>query len=240
MPDWQFSKFCEERKVQIGSITNTNLTFLVFCPSINTLTPSMVIKAAEFVVSNTQISLCPDPDRPEFAFIGRSNVGKSSLINTLTGRKNLAKISTRPGKTQTINHFIINDSWYLVDLPGYGFATASQADRYAWSKMIEHYLLERENLYCTFVLLDARLKPQPKDLDFIRWLGSKVPLALVLTKSDKLSRHELDRSTSLYRETLLKIWEELPPFFITSAEMKTGREEILSFIEEALNRQDQI
>ena len=201
----------------------------------------MVIKAAEFVVSNTQISLCPDPDRPEFAFIGRSNVGKSSLINALTGRKNLAKISTTPGKTQTINHFIINDSWYLVDLPGYGFATASQTDRHEWSKMIERYLLERENLYCTFILLDARLTPQPKDLDFIRWLGGKnIPLALVLTKADKLSRNELERSTSLYRETMLKMWEELPPFFITSAEKKTGREEILSFIEQALNRQDQI
>ncbi len=200
----------------------------------------MVIKAAEFVVSNTQISLCPEPDRPEFAFIGRSNVGKSSLINTLVGRKGLAKISTRPGKTQTINHFIINDAWYLVDLPGYGFAVTSQSDRYEWSKMIEHYLLERENLYCTFILLDARLTPQAKDLDFIRWLGGKnMPLALVLTKADKLSRNELEKSVLLYQTTLLKIWEELPPFFISSAETKAGRKEILSFIEEAINRQDQ-
>lgn len=201
----------------------------------------MVIRSAEFVVSNTQISRCPEPDKPEFAFIGRSNVGKSSLINTLVGRKGLAKISTRPGKTQTINHFIINDSWYLVDLPGYGFASASQTDRFEWSNMIERYLLERENLSCTFILLDARLKPQPKDLDFIRWLGGKsIPLALVLTKADKLSRNELSRSVSVYQSTLLQIWEDLPPFFITSAETKTGREEILSFIEQAMKRQDQI
>jgi GTP-binding protein len=201
----------------------------------------MVIKAAEFVISNTQISLCPEPNKPEFAFIGRSNVGKSSLINTLVGRKNLAKISTRPGKTQTINHFIINDSWYLVDLPGYGFASASQESRFEWSKMIEHYLLERENLYCTFILLDARLKPQDKDLDFIRWLGTKgIPVALVLTKADKLSRNDLTRSVTLYQSTLLNIWEELPPFFISSAETKAGKEEILSFIEAAMKRQGQI
>jgi GTP-binding protein len=201
----------------------------------------MVIKAAEFVISNTQIHLCPEPDKPEFAFIGRSNVGKSSLINALVGRKNLAKISTRPGKTQTINHFIINGAWYLVDLPGYGFATASQSDRFAWSNMIERYLLERTNLYCTFILLDARLEPQEKDLDFIRWLGSKsLPLALVLTKADKLSRNELGRSIQAYQNTLLRIWEELPPFFVTSSETNTGCEEILSFIEQAMKRQGQI
>ncbi len=201
----------------------------------------MIIKAAEFVISNTQINLCPEPIFPEFAFIGRSNVGKSSLINTLVGKRNLARISTHPGKTQTINHYIINNAWYLVDLPGYGFATTSQENRFEWSQMIERYLIERENLQCTFILLDARLVPQDKDLDFIRWLGGKeIPLALVLTKSDKLSRNELTRSVSHYQTTLLEIWEELPPFFISSAETKAGREELLNFIEEVMRRQDQI
>src|SRR6185295_4288088 len=196
---------------------------------------SMVIKTAEFVISNTQISRCPAPDKPEFAFIGRSNVGKSSLINMLTGRKNLAKISNRPGKTQTINHFIINDSWYLVDLPGYGFASVSQTDRFQWSNMIEQYMTGRENLYCSFILLDARVEPQVKDLDFIHWLGSKnIPLAVVLTKVDKLKRNELVQSESRYKKTLLKTWDELPPFFITSAETKIGRDEVLGFIEKAI------
>ena len=195
----------------------------------------MIIKTAEFVISNTQISLCPAPDKPEFAFIGRSNVGKSSLINMLTGRKNLARISNRPGKTQTINHFIINDSWYLVDLPGYGFASVSQTDRFQWSNMIEQYMTGRENLYCSFILLDARVEPQAKDLDFIHWLGSKnIPLAVVLTKADKLKRNELAQSVSMYKKTLLKTWDELPPFFITSAETKIGREEVLGFIEKAI------
>ena len=195
----------------------------------------MVIKTAEFVMSNTHVSLCPVPDKPEFAFIGRSNVGKSSLINMLTGRNNLAKISNRPGKTQTINHFIINDSWYLVDLPGYGFAGVSQTERFQWSNMIEHYMTGRENLYCSFILLDARVEPQVKDLDFIQWLGSKnIPLAAVLTKVDKLKRNELAQSVNLYKKTLLKTWDELPPFFMTSSETKTGREEVLDFIEQAL------
>jgi GTP-binding protein len=197
----------------------------------------MVIRSAEFVISNTQISLCPAPDKPEFAFVGRSNVGKSSLINMLTGRKSLAKISNRPGKTQTINHFIINNSWYLVDLPGYGFASVSQTDRFQWSNMIEQYMLGRENLYCTFILLDARLAPQAKDMDFIQWLGTKsIPLAVVLTKADKLSRNELARSVSLYQTTLLTTWDELPPFFITSSETKTGREELLSFVEQGMKQ----
>jgi GTP-binding protein len=195
----------------------------------------MKIKTAEFVMSNTQISQCPAPDKPEVAFIGRSNVGKSSLINMLMGNKNLARISNRPGKTQTINHFIINNSWYLVDLPGYGFASVSQTDRFQWSTMIEHYMLERQNLYCSFILLDARLEPQVNDLDFIHWLGSKnISLAVVLTKADKLKRNELARSISLYQKTLLKTWDELPPFFITSAETKTGREEVLDFVERAI------
>jgi GTP-binding protein len=197
----------------------------------------MIIKTAEFVISNTQISHCPLPDKPEFAFIGRSNVGKSSLINMLTGRRNLAKISNRPGKTQTINHFIINNSWYLVDLPGYGFASVSQSDRFQWSNMIEQYMTGRENLYCAFILLDARVEPQVNDLDFIHWLGSKhIPLAVALTKADKLSRNELAKSISLYKNTLLKTWDELPPFFITSSETKTGREEVLGFIENAIQQ----
>src|SRR5258706_9303563 len=173
----------------------------------------MVIKTAEFVISNTEINRCPAPDKPEFAFIGRSNVGKSSLINMLTGNKNLAKISNRPGKTQTINHFIINGSWYLVDLPGYGFANVSQTDRYQWGNMIEQYMTGRENLYCAFILLDARVEPQVKDLDFIHWLGNKnIPLAVRPTKPDKLKRNELAHAVSLYKKTLLKTRDEPPPF----------------------------
>jgi GTP-binding protein len=197
----------------------------------------MVIKTAEFVVSNTEVERCPAPNKPEFAFVGRSNVGKSSLLNMLTGRKSLAKTSSTPGKTQTINHFLINNSWYMADLPGYGFAKVSQTSRHQWSTMIERYLLSRENLYCTFILLDARLEPQENDLDFIHWLGEQQKsLALVLTKADKPSRNELARSISQYQNTLLKTWAELPPFFVTSAETKAGRDDVLDFIDLALVR----
>lgn len=195
----------------------------------------MEIKTAEFVISNTQLSKCPVPDKPEFAFIGRSNVGKSSLLNLLVNRRDLAKTSGKPGKTQTINHFIVNGHWYLVDLPGYGYAGVSQQERKGWGKMIENYLLRRENLYCTFILVDARHEPQKKDLEFIEWLGKKsVPLAIVLTKSDKLKRLELSKSVSRYKTTLLEMWEELPPFFVTSAEKKIGRKELLDFIDKAI------
>jgi GTP-binding protein len=197
----------------------------------------MVIKSAEFLVSNTDPDLCPVANKPEFAFVGRSNVGKSSLLNMLTGKKNLAKISSTPGKTQTINHFLINERWYLADLPGYGFARVSQTSRFQWGSMIERYLLQRENLSCTFILLDVRLPAQAKDLDFIQWLGHQhKPLALVFTKADKLSRNDLDRHVARYEQTLRNTWAELPPLFVTSATTKTGRDEILDFIGEALQR----
>ncbi len=195
----------------------------------------MVIKQAEFVISNTEVGRCPKPDKPEFAFIGRSNVGKSSLINLLTGRKSLAKISVKPGKTQTINHFIIDTQWYLVDLPGYGFASVSKVSREGFGKMIEEYFTQRENLYCTFILIDSRLPPQKIDVDFIEWLGrKKVPIAIVLTKEDKLSRNEFEKSKSRFTKAMLEIWEELPPLFISSTVTKKGKKEILDFISQAM------
>lgn len=195
----------------------------------------MDIKTAEFIISNTELSKCPKPDKPEFAFIGRSNVGKSSLINLLTRRKDLAKTSGKPGKTQTINHFLVDKAWYLVDLPGYGYAGVSRTARKGWGKMIENYLLGRENLYCTFVLVDARHEPQKKDIEFITWLGEKqLPLAVILTKADKLSRAELAQAENRYKKKLLESWEELPPLFVTSSEKKTGREDVLDFIDKAI------
>lgn len=198
----------------------------------------MVIKSAEFVISNTSVSKCPPPEFPEFAFIGRSNVGKSSLINTLVERKNLAKISVRPGKTQTINHFLINEKWYLVDLPGYGYAGVSQNMRKGWGKMIERYLQQRENLYCTFVLVDARHEPQKIDVAFITWLGEKqVPLAIVLTKMDKLPRSQWKVTRARWEKKLLENWEELPPLFDTSSTLRLGRDNLLAFIEKAMKQQ---
>lgn len=198
----------------------------------------MKIKSAEFVISNTDLDKCPPTDKPEFSFIGRSNVGKSSLINLLVNRKQLAKTSGKPGKTQTINHFLINEAWYLVDLPGYGYASVSRSDRKDWGKMIENYLLHRENLYCAFVLIDIRLQPQPIDIKFLSWLGkNQIPLAIVFTKSDKLKRAELASAIQNYETTLLKTWQILPPIFITSAEKKYGKEELLDFIEKAIKGQ---
>jgi len=195
----------------------------------------MEIKQAEFVISNTEVGRCPKPDKPEFAFIGRSNVGKSSLINLLTGRKSLAKTSVKPGKTQTINHFIIDAKWYLVDLPGYGFASVSKVSREGFGQMIEAYFTQRENLYCTFILIDSRLPPQKIDVDFIEWLGrKKIPIAIVLTKQDKLSRNEFEKSKSKFTKAMLEIWEELPPIFITSTITKNGKKEILDFIGQAM------
>ncbi|MBI1767325.1 MAG: YihA family ribosome biogenesis GTP-binding protein [Bacteroidetes bacterium] len=195
----------------------------------------MKIESAEFVMSSTDWRKCPLSQHPEFAFIGRSNVGKSSLINLLVGRKNLAKTSSTPGKTQTINHFLINGKWNLVDLPGYGYASASRTARYNWGKMIEHYLKNRENLYCTFVLLDARLTPQKIDFEFITWMGvQQLPMAIILTKSDKLKQQELPRSRKAIETKLFEQWEELPPLFVTSAEKKTGRKEVLEFISTSL------
>ncbi|WP_455075453.1 ribosome biogenesis GTP-binding protein YihA/YsxC [Porphyromonas catoniae] len=192
----------------------------------------MLIKSAEFVVSNSRVEKCPTTGLPEYAFIGRSNVGKSSLINMLTGRKGLAMTSQKPGKTQLINHFIINKEWHLVDLPGYGYARLSKDGRDGLRRMIEDYVLERRELVCLFVLLDARLEPQKIDLEFIEWLGEEsVPFALVFTKADKLSKGKLSANISAYKDRLLEAWEELPPLFITSSEERTGREELLNYIE---------
>jgi GTP-binding protein len=196
----------------------------------------MVIRSATFIKSSAKLSQCPPPDKPEFAFIGRSNVGKSSLINLIVNQRNLAKTSSKPGKTQTINHFEVNGQWYLVDLPGYGFASVSQETRASWTKMLETYLLKRENLMCVFVLLDCRVEPQGKDMDFITWLGeNNVPLALLFTKTDKISKNELFKSINKYKKELNKLWDELPPITLTSAETKVGRNEVLGQIETALN-----
>lgn len=192
----------------------------------------MLIKSAEFVVSNSRVEKCPTTGLPEYAFIGRSNVGKSSLINMLTGRKGLAMTSQKPGKTQLINHFIINKEWHLVDLPGYGYARLSKDGRDGLRRMIEDYVLERRELVCLFVLLDARLEPQKIDLEFIEWLGEEsVPFALVFTKADKLSKGKLSANISAYKDRLLEGWEELPPLFITSSKERTGRDELLDYIE---------
>lgn len=192
----------------------------------------MVIKSAEFVISNSQVNKCPTTGLPEYAFIGRSNVGKSSLINMLTGRKGLAMTSQKPGKTQLINHFIINDAWYLVDLPGYGYARLSKDGREKLKKMIEDYTLERKELICLFVLVDARHDPQKIDLEFIEWLGEEgVPFALVFTKADKLTKGKLAANIEGYKARLRQQWEELPPLFITSSEERLGREELLDYID---------
>jgi GTP-binding protein len=195
----------------------------------------MKITSATFISSFADVSKCPPPDRPEFAFIGRSNVGKSSLINMLANSKKLAKTSVTPGKTQTINHFLINDSWYLVDLPGYGYASASKSARAGFGKMIEAYVLNRKNLLCLFILLDSRLPPQAIDLDFIQWAGGKeIPIALVFTKIDKLKRNELEKNMKQYEKKLLELWEDLPTIVLTSSESKHGKDELLELIAEVL------
>lgn len=193
----------------------------------------MVIKSATFVISNTEISKCPEPIKPEYAFIGRSNVGKSSLINMLTNNKKLAKTSGRPGKTQLINHFEINEAWYLVDLPGYGYAKTSKMNRFKWTKFIEEYLRTRENLMNTFVLIDSRLEPQKIDQEFMNWLGhNQIPFSMVFTKTDKLSSSALQKNMAKYKKEMLKYWEELPPVFITSSESKLGKENLLNYIDD--------
>ncbi|MDP4596533.1 MAG: ribosome biogenesis GTP-binding protein YihA/YsxC [Crocinitomicaceae bacterium] len=195
----------------------------------------MQIKSAEFTISNTEVSKCPLDGKPEFAFIGRSNVGKSSLINMLTSRKGLAKTSGTPGKTQLINHFIINDHWYLVDLPGYGYAKVSRTQRSSFERFIADYLTKRETLYNIFVLLDARLEPQKIDLEFMNWCGQKgLPFSMVFTKIDKLSSSALQKNLAKYKKEMLKVWAELPPVFTTSAESGFGKEPLLNYIEQIL------
>lgn len=192
----------------------------------------MIIKSANYLQSNTDIAKLPKSDMPEYAFIGRSNVGKSSLINKLVQRKELAKTSSMPGKTITINHFIINDEWYLVDLPGYGFAKRSKTDREMWKKMLSDYMTKRTNLVNTFVLVDSRIEPQKLDLDFMAFMGENgLPFSIVFTKADKLGKNKLAENIRLYKEELLKEWEELPPVFVTSAETGLGRDEILDAVE---------
>lgn len=193
----------------------------------------MDIKKAEFVISNTNVRKCPEGTTPEYAFIGRSNVGKSSLINMLTNHKGLAKASSTPGKTLLINHFMINDEWYLVDLPGYGYARRGKEGREQLKLIIERYTLEREQLTLLFVLIDSRLEPQKIDLDFIQWLGEQgVPFAIILTKLDKISRGEKSRNRQLLENKLKDSWEELPRIFETSSEKRVGRDELLNYIDE--------
>ena len=196
----------------------------------------MGITKAEFVISNTDVKKCPGGNLPEYAFIGRSNVGKSSLINMLTDRKQLAKTSQKPGKTQLINHFIINDEWYLVDLPGYGYAQRGKEGRENIRRIIEDYILERRELTNLFVLIDCRHEPQKIDLEFMEWLGENaVPFAIVFTKTDKISKGRLQANMQIYADKMLEAWEELPPIFTSSSEKKEGREELIQFIE-AINR----
>ena len=190
---------------------------------------------AKFKCSSERISQVPKDDLKDIAFIGRSNVGKSSLVNMLTGIKGLAKVSGTPGKTKLINHFIINDSWYLVDLPGYGYARVSKSARGEFSKIITDYVLKCEKMHFLFVLVDSRLEPQKIDLNFIELLGTNgIPFGIIFTKADKLSQAQLNRSVETYKKRLSEQWEELPPMFISSSEKSTGREEILSFIESCL------
>ena len=193
----------------------------------------MEIKKAEFTLSAPMVSMCPQDSKPEYAFIGRSNVGKSSLINMLTNNKKLAKTSATPGKTLLINHFIINNEWYLVDLPGYGYAKRSKKEIEKLDQMIRGYILQREQLVNVFVLVDIRLEPQKIDLEFIEWLGmSSIPFSIVFTKADKLSVPKANASVEAYKRKLMETWEELPPVFLTSSEKRQGRDEVLNYIEE--------
>lgn len=196
----------------------------------------MLIRSATFLKSSPSLKECPAPDLPEFGFIGRSNVGKSSLINMLTGWSKLAKTSVQPGKTRTINHFFINESWYLVDLPGYGYAKVPIVLREKWVKATENYILKRESLVSLFVLLDSRHKPQKSDLEFMEFLGNnQIPFARVFTKIDKLTKSGLEKSIEHYDSEMIKSWDSLPLSFMTSAEGGDGREELLNYIEESMN-----
>jgi GTP-binding protein len=193
----------------------------------------MQIKSAEFIMSNSIVAKCPPSRIPEYAFIGRSNVGKSSLINMLMQRKSLAKTSGRPGKTQLINHFLINKNWHLVDLPGYGYARVSKSSKKVFQKFITDYFLKREQLLCAFVLIDVRHDPQPIDLQFMEWMGEKqIPFNIIFTKADKLKPKALERNVEVYLQKMLETWDEVPPSFVTSSSDGTGRDEVLKYIGE--------
>ena len=190
-----------------------------------------LIKSARFVISNFDVRKCPSDNKPEYAFIGRSNVGKSSLINALTGQRKLAMTSATPGKTLLINHFLVNDEWYLVDLPGYGYAKRSKSQTEQLQKIISSYVLGREQMTLLFVLIDSRHEPQKIDLEFIEWLGENgVPFAIIFTKADKLTKSALSANIETYKRRLLEEWEELPPVFVTSSEGRLGRDEVLQYI----------
>lgn len=195
----------------------------------------MIIKEATFVASNAKLEQLPATVLPEFAFVGRSNVGKSSLINMLCVRNGLAKTSSKPGKTITINHFIINNAWYLVDLPGYGYAKRSKDARAQWRILMDAYLMKRGNLMSTFILVDSRIEPQKADLELMEWMGERgLPFVIVFTKSDKLGTTKRDQAVAEYKKQLLQKWEELPPYIVSSSELKLGREELLNYIEAAI------
>jgi len=196
----------------------------------------MEIKNASFVKSSSDIEQCPASNLPEFAFIGRSNVGKSSLINMLCNKKGLAKVSSKPGKTQLINHFLIDKRWHLVDLPGYGWAKVSKSEKQKWGAMIHDYLMDRKSLVNIFVLIDSRLKPQPVDVEFINWLGEKrMPFTIVFTKADKQSKNKTQSSIAKYKKELKTYWEELPPSITTSAITKDGKDQVLSYISDLVD-----
>ncbi|MFV9483011.1 ribosome biogenesis GTP-binding protein YihA/YsxC [Christiangramia sp. ASW11-125] len=197
----------------------------------------MKIKTAEFVISNSKVDHCPNSSLPEYAFIGRSNVGKSSLINMLTGRKALAKTSAKPGKTQLINHFLINKNWHLVDLPGYGYAQVSKSTKKVFQKFITAYFEQRKQMVCAFVLIDSRHSPQPIDMEFMQWMGENaIPFCIIFTKADKLKPKVLDKHIANYKAEMLETWEEMPEFFITSASAGLGKDEVLDYIE-SINEQ---
>ncbi|NCC18545.1 MAG: YihA family ribosome biogenesis GTP-binding protein [Bacteroidia bacterium] len=201
----------------------------------------MQIKSAEFVISNSNYTMCPEPNKAEFAFIGRSNVGKSSLINMLVSKKDLAKTSSKPGKTQLINHFEINNEWFLVDLPGYGYAVTSKSNRASWGKMITNYLTKRKNLISVFVLIDSRIPPQKIDLDFINFLGeNSIPFSMVFTKTDKQGVNVTNKNVEQFTKSLQKDWVELPKYFLSSSISKIGRDEILNEIEHLIPYFEQI
>ncbi len=192
----------------------------------------MIIKTAEFVVSNQDVAKCPQQDIPEYAFIGRSNVGKSSLINMLTNHKKLAMVSGKPGKTRLINHFLINKNWFLVDLPGYGYAKVSKKEKGVFQKFITQYFNKRQQLVAAFVLVDVRHEPQPIDVEFMYWLGSnQIPFSIIFTKSDKLKPAAIERNVEVYKNKLLESWEEMPNYFVTSSSHGTGRDEVLNYID---------